>query len=92
VNRIYRALSDPTRRQILALLRQKNMTAGELATHFDITKPSLSRHFSVLLEAELIQAEKAGTSIIYHLNISVLEESLLALLELFNLKEKHHED
>lgn len=86
MNGVYQALSDPTRRKILKLLRERDMTAGEIARHFTISKPSLSKHFSILQEANLIQGEKAGRQIIYHLNLSVLEESVLALLELFNLK------
>lgn len=85
MNNIYRALSDPTRRKILELLRQRDMTAGELSEHFDLTKPTLSKHFSVLKEADLIQGDKVGTTITYHLNVSVLEEALLALMTVFNI-------
>ncbi|MCD6204392.1 MAG: winged helix-turn-helix transcriptional regulator [Candidatus Marinimicrobia bacterium] len=88
MNRIYKALSDPTRRKILKMLRDKDMSAGEIAEHFEITKPSLSKHFNILKDADLIQSEREGTTIIYHLNVSVLEEALLALMDMFNLKEK----
>jgi DNA-binding transcriptional ArsR family regulator len=80
MNNVYRALADPTRRRILELLREKDITAGELAAHFDLAKPTLSRHFSVLKEADLIQGDKTGTTITYRLNVSVLEESLMALM------------
>ena len=85
MNLVYRALADPTRRRILQLLRQRDMTAGELADHFDLAKPTLSRHFAVLREADLIQGERNGTSITYRLNLSVLEEALMALLGGFNI-------
>lgn len=88
MNRIYKAISDPTRRKILKMLRYKDMSAGEIAEHFEITKPSLSKHFNILKDADLIQSEREGTTIIYHLNVSVLEEALLALMDMFNLKEK----
>jgi len=88
MNLIYKALSDPTRRQILKLLREKDMNAGEISEHFDITKPSLSKHFNILRDADLIQSDREGTTIIYHLNISVLEEALLALMDTFKLKEE----
>ena len=85
MNKIYRALADATRRKILVLLRQQDMTAGELAEHFDLAKSTLSRHFAVLKEADLIQGDKVNTSIIYRLNVSVLEESLLLLMNTFRL-------
>ena len=85
MNGVYKALSDPTRRRILELLRKRDMTAGELADHFDLAKPTLSGHFAVLKEADLIQANKVATTITYRLNVSVLEESLLALMTTFKL-------
>jgi DNA-binding transcriptional ArsR family regulator len=88
MNKVYQALSDPSRRKILKLLRENDLTAGELAEHFSISKPSLSKHFNILKEADLIQSDKVGTTITYHLNISILEEALIALLEAFKLKEE----
>jgi ArsR family transcriptional regulator len=88
MNQVYRALADPTRRKILKLLRERDMTAGEIAEHFTITKPSLSKHFNILREADLIQGDKEGTTITYHLNLTVLEEALLCLMDTFQLKEK----
>lgn len=85
MNRVYQALSDPTRRRILELLRTRDMTAGELAEHFALAKPTLSGHFAVLKEADLIHGDKVGTTITYRLNVSVLEEALLALLSVFKL-------
>ena len=69
--KVYKALADPTRRKILQLLRERDMNAGELAEHFDVTKPTLSRHFSVLQEADLIQGTRKGNFIIYRLNVTV---------------------
>lgn len=81
MDRIYKACSDSTRRKILKLLRERDMTAGEIATHFEVTKPTLSKHFAVLREAGLIQDVKNGRNITYHLNAAVLENALLALME-----------
>ena len=81
MNLIFKALSDPTRRQILHLLRKKPMTAGALAEHFSLAKPTLSAHFAILREADLIEGSKSGTVITYMLKVSVLEEALLAFAE-----------
>ncbi|HEX4106270.1 MAG TPA: autorepressor SdpR family transcription factor [Rhizomicrobium sp.] len=81
MNSVFKALSDPTRRHILQLLRKKPMNAGELAEHFPIAKSTLSAHFAILREADLIAAEKSGTVITYMLKVSVLEEALLAFAE-----------
>jgi ArsR family transcriptional regulator, arsenate/arsenite/antimonite-responsive transcriptional repressor len=85
MNNVYKALADPTRRRILELLRERDLTAGELAKHFNLAKPTLSGHFAVLKEAELIRAHKVGTVITYHLNLSVLEESLFTLINTFGI-------
>lgn len=87
MKKVYKALSDPTRRRILALLRGRDMTAGEIARHFQSAKPTLSRHFSVLKEADLIQGEKAGATITYRLNLSVLEDFLLAFTHAFKIRK-----
>ncbi|RHF38480.1 autorepressor SdpR family transcription factor [Collinsella intestinalis] len=70
----FKALADPTRRHILELLRTKDLTAGEIAEHFDMTKPSLSHHLSALKTAGLVDAERDGQNIIYSLNTSVLQD------------------
>ena len=77
MNLVFKALADPTRRGILKLLRQRERTAGELAQHFTLSKPTLSGHFAVLREADLVMAEKTGTTVTYRLNLSVLEEALM---------------
>ncbi|MGD1106823.1 MAG: autorepressor SdpR family transcription factor [Terracidiphilus sp.] len=73
-NEAFRALADPTRREILALLRQGEMTAGALAEKFDMTKPSMSHHFAVLKEADLITSRREGQQIWYGLNTTVVED------------------
>src|SRR5438034_9449373 len=78
---VFKALSDPTRRRVLQLLRDGPMSAGELCEHFDVSKPTMSAHFAVLKEADLVHAEKAGKSVIYHLKLSVLEEALLGFID-----------
>jgi DNA-binding transcriptional ArsR family regulator len=83
---VFKALSDPTRRQVLQLLKTRPMTAGDLAEHFDVTKPTMSAHFAVLLAADLIQADKQGRTITYRLKMSVLEEALLGFSAAFGLQ------
>ena len=85
---VYRALNDPTRRAILGLLRQRDMSAGELAEHFPQSKPTLSKHFSVLKDADLIQGRRNGTTIVYTLNVSVLEETIWALMDALDIKPR----
>ncbi|MFG6429213.1 autorepressor SdpR family transcription factor [Roseateles sp. LYH14W] len=83
MDKVFKALSDPTRRRILQLLREREMTAGELADCFDLAKPTLSGHFSVLREADLVTSDRSGTTITYRLNVSTLEEALLGFADLF---------
>jgi DNA-binding transcriptional ArsR family regulator len=83
---VFRALADPTRRTVLQLLRQRPMTAGELAEHFDVTKSTMSAHFAVLTSADLIEAEKQGRTITYRLKMSVLEEALMEFTRAFGLQ------
>ena len=85
---VFRALADPTRRRVLALLREKPMSAGELADQFDVSKPTMSAHFNVLREAGLIDATKHGKTIIYRLKMSVLEEALMGLAQTVGLELK----
>ncbi|WP_426041473.1 autorepressor SdpR family transcription factor [Brevundimonas sp. TWP2-3-4b1] len=80
---VFRALSDPTRRRVLQFLRQGPMSAGELSARFQVSKPTMSAHFAVLKEADLVHAEKVGKSVIYHLKLSVLEEALLGFVHSF---------
>jgi ArsR family transcriptional regulator, arsenate/arsenite/antimonite-responsive transcriptional repressor len=82
---VFKALADPTRRQVLALLRARPMSAGELAGQFDVSKPTMSAHFAVLRESGLIEASRHGKSIIYRLRMSVLEEALMGLADTVGL-------
>ena len=83
------ALADPTRREILNLLKQSRMSAGEISNHFSISGAAFSRHLSVLKEADLIRDEREGKYIYYELNATVLEEILLWISELKG--EKDHD-
>ncbi len=86
MNAVFKALSDPTRRRVLQLLRQGPMTAGELAERFEVSKPTMSAHFAVLKEADLIDAHKSGRSITYRLKMSVLEDAMLGFAQVFGLE------
>ena len=83
MSHVFKALSDPTRRRVLQLLRERPMSAGELSEHFPVSKPTMSAHFSVLQEADLIEAEKSGRTIVYRLKMSVLEDALLGFAQTF---------
>ena len=77
-----KALADPTRREILNLLKKGKLSAGEITDHFDVTAAAISRHLSVLKEADLIRDAREGKFIFYELNTSVLEEIMLWITEL----------
>jgi DNA-binding transcriptional ArsR family regulator len=84
----YKALADTTRRRILKLLGERPMTAGEIAEKFDLAKSTLSGHFAVLKAADLIQEERRGSTIVYSLNLSVVEETLAAVMDLLKVNNK----
>ena len=77
-----KALADPTRRTILNLLKKRSLSAGEIAGHFDMSLPAVSKHLAVLKEADLIRDRREGKYIYYELNASVLDEALLWLRDL----------
>ncbi len=77
-----KALSDPIRREILNLLKAGRLSAGEITDHFDVTAASISRHLSVLKDADLIRDQRQGKFIYYELNASVLEEIMLWITDL----------
>ena len=87
MNQLFKALNDPTRRKMLDMLRKQNLTAGEIAEAFDMTKPSISHHLNLLKEADLVLAEKKGQFVHYSLNTSVLDDLMSWLLGLQNKKE-----
>lgn len=88
MNEAFQALSDPTRREILRLLRVGDMSAGDIANHFDLAKSTLSGHFTVLRHAGLIVSEKSGTTITYSLNTSVVESLLGSVMDLLGATTK----
>ena len=77
-----RALADPIRREILNILKEGRLSAGEITEHFSVTAASISRHLSVLMAADLIRQEREGKFIFYQINTSVLEETMLWMTEL----------
>ncbi len=91
-NAVLKALADPTRREILRLLSGGERTAGELSSSFDMTKPSMSHHFSVLKEADLVRSRRDGQQIYYSLNTTVLEDVLTRLWDHLGLKNNTGND
>lgn len=82
----YQALANQYRREIIKLLKWKNLSAGEIADHFDISQPSISRHLDALKRAEIVTAERKANQIIYSLNLSVIDEMYIQLSDLLNMK------
>jgi ArsR family transcriptional regulator, arsenate/arsenite/antimonite-responsive transcriptional repressor len=87
VNTVFKALNDPTRREILSLLRQKDMTAGEIAANFNMSWPSISHHLDLLRQSGLVQSEKNGQFVYYTLNMTVVDELMHWLVQ-FSTKKK----
>ena len=88
LNAIFKALNDPTRRQILDLLKEKDLTAGEIADKFDISKPSISHHLDLLRQAGLVVSAKEGQFIYYSLNTTVMDEMIKWVINLQSQKAK----
>jgi ArsR family transcriptional regulator, arsenate/arsenite/antimonite-responsive transcriptional repressor len=86
-NKAFRALADPTRREILSLLRRGEMTAGDLAEQFDMTKPTMSHHFAVLKEADLLSSRRDGQTIWYSLNTTVVQDLMAWAMDLIRSSE-----
>jgi len=82
MNSLFKALNDETRRQIIELLKEKDMNAGDIAEQFNISKPSISHHLDILKRADLITSEKKGQFVEYSLNTSILEDLLNWILSL----------
>ncbi len=89
---VFKALASPVRRDILKRLRAGPMSAGDIADLYDFTKPTLSGHFKVLKEAELVTAERNGTSIFYRLNVSVADEIVAMVMDIFKAEEEVSDD
>ena len=85
----FKALADPTRRRILELLRDGDLTAGELAEHFDISKPSLSYHLATLKSAGFVSDERRGQNIVYSLNATVMQDLIGWFLGFSQNTEEH---
>jgi ArsR family transcriptional regulator len=88
LNALFKALHDPTRREILELLKDGDLTAGEIADSFDISKPSISHHLDLLKQAELVTAVKEGQFIYYSLNTTVMDEMLKWIIQFTKNKKK----
>ena len=84
IQRVMKAISDSKRRAILSLLKAKSLSAGEIASNFDISTAAISRHFSVLQDAQLVETKRKGKNIIYSLNISLVEEMLIFINSIFS--------
>ena len=87
---VFKALADPTRRRILEYLREGDLNAGDIAERFDMTKPSISHHLSLLKQARLVQDVRRGQNIIYSLDTTVFQEALRFLLGMTERKKKNH--
>ena len=87
MNGVFKALADPNRRQILRLLGNREMTAGELAEQFEMTKPSMSHHFAVLKEADLIRSRREGQQIWYSINTTVVQDVMTWAMDLLHPPE-----
>lgn len=83
MSKVFKALSDETRREILKLLQKQDLTAGQIAENFNMSKPAISKHLDILKESELVSSEKKGQFIIYSINLSVLQETLSIFLDFF---------
>jgi len=88
MNTLFKALNDPTRRDILELLRKKDMSAGEIADHFNISKPSISHHLDLLKQAGLVDAVKEGQFVMYSLNTTIFDEIVTWFMQFSDKKKK----
>jgi ArsR family transcriptional regulator len=88
MNVLFKALNDQTRREIVDLLKKGDLTAGEIAEHFDISKPSISHHLDLLKQADIITSVKDGQFIYYSLNATVFDEIISWVMSLQNKKKK----
>lgn len=87
-NNLFKALSDPTRREILKMLKEGDMTAGDIAERFNISKPSISHHLNILKQAMLVQDERKGQFIYYSLNTTVFQDVMGWFHDILKIKEK----
>lgn len=92
MNDIFKALSDPSRRKIIQLLKNGDLSAGEIAQHFDMAKPSISHHLNLLKQAHLVISEKQGQSVIYSLNTTTLQDALSFFFDVINKEDSTDEN
>jgi ArsR family transcriptional regulator, arsenate/arsenite/antimonite-responsive transcriptional repressor len=85
INILFQALADPTRREILNVLKKGDATPGDMISHFSITKPSLSHHLDILKRAEIVISERNGQNIVYSLNVTVFDEVASHIMDLFKV-------
>lgn len=88
MNALFKALNDPTRREILEMLKERDLTAGEIANRFDMSKPSISHHLDLLRQADLVTSLKEGQFISYSLNTTVMDEMLKWFIQFTKTKKK----
>jgi len=92
INDVFRALSDPTRREILRILQSGDLSAGEIANRFPLARSTLSGHFNILKQAGLIVTERQGTTIVYSLDTSALDEAMSAVMDLFGVGKNERDN
>lgn len=92
MNDLFKALSDPSRRKIIQLLKVGDLSAGEIAQHFDMAKPSISHHLNLLKQADLVISTKQGQNVIYSLNTTTLQDALSFFFDLINKEDAHNEN
>lgn len=88
INTVFQALADPTRREILSILKKSDATPSQMMESFSITKPSLSHHLDILKKAGLVIAQRKGQNLIYSLNVSVFEEIVELLMKTFSINSE----
>jgi DNA-binding transcriptional ArsR family regulator len=91
-DKLFKALSDRTRRQIVALLREQDMTAGDIASHFNMSKPSISEHLKILKNADVVFSEKQGQYIVYSLNATVFHDMISFFMNLVDRNSNKEEN
>jgi len=89
INEVLKALSHPTRRDILVRLRAGPLSAGELAVHYEVSKPTMSAHFAVLKNTDLVYTRRDGNTIYYHLNVTVADQVLALLISIIGSGKPH---
>ncbi len=90
LNKVFSALSDDTRRKMLVLLKKGSLTAGEIAGHFNISKPSITFHLKILREADLVYSKKRGQYVFYTLQVTVFEEAMMLFMNMLKSGEKEN--